>query len=64
MHKVFRKNWLFIGEPIDLTEFYGSRSHEDFAVATERVYECMVKTREQCDAYVAEQLAKKGKKKK
>ena len=52
MHKAYRKNWLYIGEPIYLDEFYGSRRPEDFERATEVVYEAMQKTREECDAYV------------
>ena len=68
MHKAFRKNWLYIGEPISLEEFYGCRHPEDFERATEKVFECMQETRRQCDEYVegllAEKAAKRGKKKK
>ena len=52
-------NWLYIGEPIYLDEFYGSRRPEDFERATEVVYEAMQKTREECDAYVEGLLAAK-----
>ena len=61
MHKVFRKNWLYIGEPISLEEFYGTRDPEAYEKATEKVYEGMVATRKACDEYVEPKL--KGKKK-
>ena len=65
MHKAYRKNWLYIGEPIYLDEFYGSRRPEDFERATEVVYAAMQKTREECDAYVENLMAaKKSRKKK
>lgn len=59
MHKVFRRNWLYIGEPIYLNEFYGSRKPEDFERATEIVYEQMQETRRACDEYVEKILAEK-----
>ena len=58
MHKVFRKNYLYIGEPIYLDEFYGCRHPEDFEKATEIVYSRMADTRKKCDEYV-ESLKKK-----
>ena len=61
MHKVFRKNWLYIGEPISLEEFYGTRDPEAYEKATEKVYEGMLATRKACDEYVEPRL--KGKKK-
>ena len=62
MHKVFRKNWLFVGEPISLEEFYGSRDPEAYEHATEKVYEGMLATRKACDAYVEPLLKSKDKK--
>lgn len=62
MHKVFRKNWLFVGEPISLEEFYGSRDPEAYERATEKVYEGMLATRKACDAYVEPLLKSKDKK--
>ena len=62
MHKVFRKNWLFVGEPISLEEFYGSRDPEAYERATEKVYEGMLATRKACDAYVEPLLKGKDKK--
>lgn len=61
MHKVFRRNWLYIGEPIYLDEFYGSRKPEDFERATEIVYERMQETRRACDEYVEKILSEKTK---
>ena len=62
MHKVFHKNWLFVGEPISLEEFYGSRDPEAYERATEKVYEGMLATRKACDAYVEPLLKGKDKK--
>ena len=61
MHKVFRKNWLYIGEPISLEEFYGTRDPEAYEKATEKVYEGMVATRKACDEYVEPKLKRKKK---
>lgn len=52
MHKVFRKNWLYIGEPVSLEEFYGTRDPDAYEKATEKVYEGMLATRKACDEYV------------
>lgn len=63
MHKPFRKNYLYIGAPIYLDEFYGSRRPEDFERATDLIYQRMQETRVQCDAYVEGlKNKKKGKK--
>lgn len=61
MHKVFRKNWLYIGEPIYLDEFYGSREADAYEKATQKVYDGMVAARKACDEYVEARLKKKGK---
>ena len=61
MHKVFRKNWLYIGEPISLEEFYGTRDPEAYEKATEKVYEGMLATRKACDEYVEPKLKRKKK---
>ena len=61
MHKVFRKNWLYIGEPIMLDEFYGTRDPEDYERATQKVFEGMQATRAACDEYVESRLKKKDK---
>ena len=62
MHKVFRKNWLFVGEPISLEEFYGSRDPEAYERATEKVYEGTLATRGACDADDEPLLKSKDKK--
>lgn len=35
--KAFRKNWLYVGEPFTLEEFYGARTPEDNHKATELI---------------------------
>lgn len=59
MHKVFRKNWLYIGEPIYLDEFYGSREADAYEKATQKVYDGMVAARKACDEYVEARLKRK-----
>lgn len=59
MHKVFRRNWLYIGEPITLEEFYNTRDPGDYERATKKVYDGMLATRKACDEYVEEKLGKK-----
>lgn len=59
MHKVFRRNWLYIGEPITLEEFYNTRDPGDYERATKKVYDGMLATRRACDEYVEEKLGKK-----
>ena len=59
MHKVFRRNWLYIGEPITLEEFYNTRDPDDYERATKKVYDGMLATRKACDEYVEEKLGKK-----
>jgi len=60
--KLFRKNWLYIGEPFTVEEFYGARTQEDWHKATELIRRKMDETRELCNAYV-EALKNKRKKK-
>ncbi len=59
MHKVFRRNWLYIGEPITLEEFYNTHDPGDYERATKKVYDGMLATRKACDEYVEEKLGKK-----
>jgi len=60
--KLFRRNWLYIGEPFMLEEFYGARTPEQMHAATEVVREKMDETRRLCNEYV--DSLKKGKKRK
>ena len=53
-HKTFHRNYLYIGEPFDLSEFYGDRSQDAFERATQKVYDKMVETRELCNKWVEE----------
>lgn len=65
MHKAFSRNYLYIGEPIYLDEFYGTKDAEDYEKATQIVWEAMLKLRKDLNAYVEEhnpRLAKKHKK--
>ena len=59
MHKVFRRNWLYIGEPITLEEVYNTHDPGDYERATKKVYDGMLATRKACDEYVEEKLGKK-----
>ena len=60
--KAFRKNWLYVGEPFSLEEFYGARTIDENHAATEVIKEKMDETRRLCNEYV--EKANKGKKKK
>ncbi len=60
--KAFRKNWLYVGEPFSLEEFYGARTIDENHAATEVIKEKMDETRRLCNEYV--ENATKGKKKK
>ncbi|HBP52393.1 MAG TPA: (d)CMP kinase [Clostridiales bacterium] len=60
--KAFRKNWLYVGEPFSLEEFYGARTIDENHAATEVIKEKMDETRRLCNEYV--EKATKGKKKK
>lgn len=61
--KAFRKNWLYVGEPFTLDEFYGARTPEENHKATELIREKMDETRRLCNEYV-ETHVKKYKRKK
>ncbi len=60
--KAFRKNWLYVGEPFSLEEFYGARTIDENHAATEVIKEKMDETRRLCNECV--EKATKGKKKK
>lgn len=52
--KAFRKNWLYIGEPFELTQFYDARpTEENKRLATAYVREKMDEARVKCNEYVA-----------
>jgi len=59
MHKPFRRNWLYIGKPIFLDEFFDSRATEDYDKATEIVYERMIDLRRELDEYVEKLIGAK-----
>ena len=59
--KLFKRNYLYIGEPFTLEEFYGARTPEQMHAATEVVREKMDEARSLCNEYV-DGLKKKGKK--
>lgn len=59
--KLFRRNWLYIGEPFTLEDYYGARTTEQMHEATEIIREKMDETRSLCNGYV--EGLKKGKKK-
>ena len=61
-HKVFHKNYLYIGEPFSLEEFYGDKSQDAFERATQLVYDKMLETRQLCNEYVESLKNKKDKK--
>ena len=58
--KLFKRNYLYIGEPFTLEEFYGARTPEQMHAATEVVREKMDEVRRLCNEYV--DGLKKGKK--
>lgn len=60
--KAFRKNWLYVGEPFTLEEFYGARTIDENHAATDVIKQKMDETRRLCNEYVENH--KKGKKKK
>lgn len=60
--KPFRRNYLYIGEPFDLEEFYQvKKTEENKDDATKYVYDKMVETRKLLDEWV-ENNVKKGRK--
>lgn len=60
--KAFRKNWLYVGEPFTLEEFYGARTIDENHAATDVIKQKMDETRRLCNEYVENH--NKGKKKK
>ncbi len=61
-HKMFRRNWLYIGKPFDLQEFYGTKSTEENKKrATAVVRAHMEETQALCNAYVEAKLKKHDK---
>ena len=62
--KLFRRNYLYVGEPFTLEEFYADRSQDAVEKATEKVRKMMDVARENVNAYVASKKNKgKGEKK-
>ncbi|MEG1529523.1 MAG: lysophospholipid acyltransferase family protein, partial [Clostridia bacterium] len=59
--KVFKKNYLYVGEPFEIDKFYGARTAEAYAEATQYIYDKMVETRKLCDEYVESRKRKKNK---
>ncbi len=60
-HKMFRRNWLYIGKPFDLQEFYGDKpTEENKKRATAVVRAHMEETQTLCNAYVEAKLNKHG----
>lgn len=60
--KTFHKNYLYVGEPFTLEEFYGAKSNEEYHAATEVIREHFDEARAGVNAYV-ESLHKKRSKK-
>ena len=50
--KVLKQNYLYVGEPFTLEQFYGAKTQEDFKKATDYVLQKMLETRKLCDEYV------------
>lgn len=50
--RMFKKNWLYVGEPFTLEEFYGARTPEENHKATEVIKQKMDETRRLCNEYV------------
>lgn len=59
--QMFKRNWLYIGKPFTLEEFYGARTPEENHLATERIREKMDETRALCNEYVDSAKNKKKK---
>ncbi|MBR4800229.1 MAG: (d)CMP kinase [Clostridia bacterium] len=60
--KTFHKNYLYVGEPFTLEEFYGARTNEEFHEATEVIRRHFDEAREGVNAYVEGLKKKKSKK--
>ncbi len=50
--KAFKRNYLYIGEPIYLDKFYGAKGQDAYVEATKYIYDKMIETRKACDEYV------------
>ncbi len=59
--KLFKRNYLYIGKPFTLEEFYGDRSHDAMDRATEVVRQKMEEVRTLVNAYVEDKKSKRGK---
>ena len=59
--KAFRKNWLYVGEPFTLEEYYGARTIDENHAEKQGIKEKMDETRRLCNEYV-ESVTKKKKK--
>ena len=51
-----KKNYLYVGDPFELSEFYGTK---DYAQATKAVFDRMVEVQKACNEYVANRKVKK-----
>ncbi len=60
--KTCHKNYLYVGEPFTLEEFYGAKSSEEYHAATEVIREHFDAAREGVNAYVESLHKKKSKK--
>ena len=60
--KTCHKNYLYVGEPFTLEEFYGSKSNEDFHAATDIIKKHFDDARAGVNAYVENRKNKKNKK--
>ncbi|MBQ3755242.1 MAG: (d)CMP kinase [Clostridia bacterium] len=60
--KTFHKNYLYVGEPFTLEEFYGAKSNEEYHAATEVIREHFDEARAGVNAYVESLHKKKSKK--
>ncbi|MDD4839063.1 MAG: lysophospholipid acyltransferase family protein [Clostridia bacterium] len=58
-HKLFRRNYLYIGEPIYLDEFYNAKVPDDYKKATELIQSKMNEVRVLLDAHVDSLTIKK-----
>ncbi len=56
---MFKKNWLYVGKPFTLEEFYGAKTPEQMHEATEIIKEKMDETRRLCNEYVQSHDKKK-----
>lgn len=51
--KVFRRNYLMVGKPFELSEYYGRKlTAEDFDAAGDRIYNTLIELKIQLDKYV------------